>query len=187
MATIYGKFPVLLPGLTESVSRNGLKFINGTIAYLPGEKDRAILIAETHGSLFPPPSSRNTGLGFLELNFQAVIFTGESNRVFGTDTVTIQRFNETQNYSTKESWSLGTITEFKVLNSEESASFLPPGITMSKFEMKMIDRKITGTLPEGVSGKLTISWSVEIKSITRRNFGILDEVDVVYGLAPSIL
>jgi len=184
---IYGKFPVLLSGLTESISRNGLKFISGTIAYLPDEKDAAVKIAETYGSLFPSPSSRNTGLGFWELNFQAVIFTGEKNILYGTESVTIESQNELQNYSIKEKWLVGTLTEFTVINSDESVTSLPSMRTSNGLMKKRIDRKIQGTLPAGVTGNLNISWATEIKSITRRNFGILDECDIVYGAVANIL
>lgn len=183
MATIYGNFPVLLPGLTESVSRNGLKFINGTIAYLPGEKDRAIRLAETHGDLFPPPSSRNTGNGFWELNFQAVEFTDVISKVKGMEVITLAKNFGT--YGIIEQWETATLTVFQLAGSADIIK-IPSSEIDKDLSRSMKNRKIIGILPTTSSPSLSVKWTKEIRSVTRRNFGNLDEVDLVIALAATI-
>jgi len=182
--TIYGKFPVLLPGLTETTSRNGLKFISGTIAYLPDEKDDAIKAAEVHGSLFPPPTAKNTGQGYWELNFQAVSITPFDNKVFGNEIITISKSFDT--YTINEKWSVATITEFTALDSDKSIVEISQKIRGRTFSRTMKKRQIVGDRPSSSPAALSLSWTPEIRSITRRNFGDIDEADIVYGLAYTV-
>ena len=183
MATIYGKFPVLLPGLTESISRNGLKFTNGTIAYLPGKLDGAIRLAENHGDLFPPPSSRNTGNGFWELSFQAVEFTSAISKVKGMDVITLSKNFEA--YGIIEQWETATLTFFQLADSDDTIK-IPSSASVQNLSRYMKNRKIVSLGPTTSRAGLNVTWTTEIRSVTRRNFGNIDEVDLVIGLAATL-
>ena len=186
--TIYGKFPILLPGLTESISRNGLKFTSGVIAFLQNDKDAAIELAESYGTLYPPPSAQNTGNGFWELRFQSVTHTGERNKLKGSEIVTLSKsfVSPTAIYSINEEWMVDTITEFSTLDSDEMVWEIPSRIRSSSFLKQIINRNIIGNRPATSPGMLNISWAPQIRSVTRRNFGDIDEVDIVYALTPSV-
>lgn len=183
MATIYGKFPVLLPGLTESISRNGLKFTNGTIAYLPGEQDGAIRLAEKHGDLFPPPSSLNTGNGFWELSFQAVEFTSAISKVKGEEVIRLSKSFGA--YVILEQWETATLTVFQLADSDDTIK-IPSSASFQNLKRSMKNRKINGVRPPTSTASLSVTWTTEIRSVTRRNFGNLDEVDLVIGLAATL-
>lgn len=186
--TIYGKFPILLPGLTESISRNGLKFTSGTIAFLQDDKDAAIELAESYGTLYPPPSARNTGDGFWELSFQSVTHTGERTKLKGSEIVTLSKsfVSPIAIYSINEEWMVDTITEFSTLDSEEMLLEIPTRVRSSSFSRRMITRQIIGNRPATAQASLNISWVPQIRSVTRRNFGDIDEADIVYALSPSV-
>jgi hypothetical protein len=182
--TIFGNFPVLLPGLTETTSRNGVKFSNGTIAYIPSEKDAALKLAETYGSLFPPPTTKNTGQGFWELSFQALDITADTNKVIGSELVAVTKHFGA--YVIVEKWRLTTLTEYTALDSDELGEVLPNRISNFKFSKTMENREIFGIRPTSEPSALNITWLTEIRSITRRNFGNVDEADIVYGLKYKI-
>lgn len=69
--TIYGTFPLLVPGSTESISVYGLKKTSGTILFKAGEEGAALTLAEQNGSVFPDPQVRTTDMGLLEMSFDA--------------------------------------------------------------------------------------------------------------------
>lgn len=182
-ATLYGTFPILLPGTTESVSRNGLKKISGTILYKPGQEDEALNLAMESGDLFPDPQIRSTDAGFLELSFDAFSAPNKSkNFLHGTE---ILNFSKTfssdsgQQWTVIETWIADTFTTFQVVFANPSISVVPPvNFAISK---TLRSRNIIGT-PQDDRREINIVWTNSIKNIVRRNYGSLDEIDVVYGL-----
>jgi hypothetical protein len=157
-----------------------VKFSNGTIAYIASEKDAALRLAETYGSLFPPPTTKNTGQGFWEFSFQALEITGATNKVIGSELVSVTK--HFGSYSILEKWRLTTVTEFTALDSDDLGETVPQSITQFNFSRKMENREIAGIRPTSDPSSLNITWLTEIRSITRRNFGNVDEADIVYGL-----
>lgn len=186
-ATIYGTFPLLLPGKTESISRNGLKRVSGTIAYLAGGYAEALELAETFGTVFPAPQSRTADNGIHELSFEAFSSNGTFSYLHGTELLNFSKsFEDTtgNRWQINETWLADTFTTFNVVAAQPSGTVIPSVVyNISKV---MRTRTISGTQGSGAS-QLSISWSNVIKSISRRNFGNIDEIDIVYGADGIVL
>lgn len=197
MATaLYGTFPILLPGTTESVSRHGLKKTSGTIMFKPDQESQARALADAKGSLFPDPQIRSTDMGLLEMLFDAYDDLGSSSGVFGTDVTNLSKsFEQTTqavgdnppepyNWTVTEIWLTDSYTEFKTIPASSGSIFLQPATV--ELHSRMIKRLVSGVLPTNGTQQLTINWSSSVASISRRNFGPLDEIDIVSSLTATI-
>jgi hypothetical protein len=208
MTTIYGHFPILLPGKTESVSRNGLKKISGTILFKPGQESEALDLAEQNGSVFPEPAVSTTDMGLLEMAFDAYSDSGVRSRSLSNEIITLSKsFQETFTFDAppvpgaetpppKEfNW---TITETYMVDSWIGHTVAPSGKPSSEIggfshgqvistTPKFLKRQLTGKKTIDGAESLLIDWRAEITSVSRRNFGGLDEADVVVSMVPRIL
>jgi hypothetical protein len=201
MATLYGPFPILIPGKTESVSRNGLQKTSGTILFEAGQDGEALTLAEQNGSVFPDPQVRTTDMGLLEMSFDAYRDTGASTGVFGTEVLNLSKAFETTitqavgnnppapipyNWTITEIWIADSFTESKVLASTLGSVFLT--VSQNSLNKRMLKRVITGKRPIGTitASSLSITWTSQVSSVTRRNFGSFDEVDIVSSLSATI-
>jgi hypothetical protein len=197
--TIYGTFPLLVPGSTESQSVYGLKKTSGTILFKPGQEADALTLAEESGSVFPDPQVRTTDMGLLEMSFDAYMDTGATSGVFGTEVLNLSKSFEstitqavgnnppapiTYNWTVTEIWLADSYTQRKVLAAALGSLFL----TATNFALnkRMLKRIITGKQPNGGANNLTLTWTSQVSSVTRRNFGSFDEVDIVTSLAATI-
>jgi hypothetical protein len=197
--TLYGTFPLLVPGSTESQSVYGLKKRSGTILFKPGQEADALTLAEQNGSVFPDPQVRTTDMGLLEMSFDAYTDTGVTSGVFGTEVLNLSKSFEstitqavgnnppapiTYNWTVTEIWIADSFTQRKVLAATLGSVFL----TVSAFALnrRMLKRVVTGKRPSGGASSLSITWASQVTSVTRRNFGTFDEVDIVTSLAATI-
>jgi hypothetical protein len=195
--TLYGTFPVLVPGSTESQSVYGLKKTHGTILFKPGQEGKALALAEESGSVFPDPQIRTTDMGLLEMSFDAYTDTGAASGVFGTEVLNLSKSFSVSieqeslptrdfNWTITETWFADSFTERKVL----SASLVSVNLMVSQNSLskRMLKRVITGNKPSEIStvSSLSITWTSQVSSVTRRNFGIFDEVDIVSSLSATI-
>ena len=199
MATLYGPFPILLPGKTESISRNGLQKTSGMILFEPGQDGAALTLAEQDGSVFPDPQIRTSDMGLLEMSFDAYRDTGASTGVFGTEVLNLSKAFETTitqavgnnppapipyNWTITEIWVADSFTESKVLASTLGSVFLTA--SSNSLGRRMLKRVLTGKRPSGGASSLSITWASQVSSVTRRNFGAFDEVDIVSSLSATI-
>jgi hypothetical protein len=199
--TLYGTFPLLVPGSTESTSVYGLKKTSGTILFKPGQEGEALALAEESGSVFPDPQVRTTDMGLLEMSFDAYTDTGATSGVFGTEVLNLSKSFEstiteavgnnppapiTYNWTVTEIWIADSFTERKVLAATLGSVFLT--VSQNSLNKRMLKRVITGKRPIGTitASSLTITWTSQVSSVTRRNFGSFDEVDIVTSLAATI-
>lgn len=182
-----GTLPALLPGKTESVSRNGLKKTSGRILCLESEISAASPLMASFGSVFPsPPPMRNLEPGLVEIAFDAYQQTGDANRVLGSELVTLEKnFGA---YSLREQWLVDTVTVFTNSVATNNSSLLPFAAAGTNLVRTLKRRFVIGTLPTTgpVVSQLTISWITEPSSIARRNFGQYDELDIVYSQSPTV-
>jgi hypothetical protein len=189
--TIYGTFPLLVPGSTESTSVYGLKKTSGTILFKPGEEGAALTLAEQEGSVFPDPQVRTTDMGLLEMSFDAYTDTGVTSGVFGTDTVNLSKTFEqtvgqnTQRWTVTEVWITDSYTERKVFPAVYNSIFINTA-SPRVLGTKLLKRVISGNRPAGGAGGVPLTWQSQVSSVTRRNFGNFDEVDIVSSLSATI-
>jgi hypothetical protein len=206
--TIYGTFPILVPGTTESTSRNGLQKTSGTILFQPGQQDAALSLAEQNGEAFPDPQTRTTDIGLMEMTFDAYRDTGKGSQVRGSLLVKVSKTFSTieevtieiggvevtglkvGSFSVVESWVVDTITFFRVVSASAGSSQIPtPSATLTRsFKRRDIIGQVGPAVPGGAdqSTTLNISWTQVLADVTRRNFGELDEVDVTLTLEPTV-
>jgi len=201
MQTLFGTFPILLPGVTESVSSYGLKKISGKIVFPTGGNATYDDLIDPFGEVFPAPQICTTVSGLTEITFDAYSDTGSGSGVFGIDVVNLSKsFTHTAmvtignnppepvtyNWTITEIWVADSYTERKVLASGASSTSLQ--ITPLTLGKKMLDRIITGAMPFSgfFANQLTVTWSSVVSSITRRNFGIFDEADIVSSAVATI-
>lgn len=197
-ATLYGTFPLLLPGTTESVSRNGLKKTSGTILFQPGQQGDAQTLAEGKGTIFPDPQIRTTDMGLLEMSFDAYTDTGTTSQVRGSLLVKVSKtFTGTitsdsggiisispTSWTINESWFVDTITILQVIPATASSGAITtPSVTLSKVLKR---RDIFGAVGNGGATSLNLTWTTVIDDVSRRNFGDMDEADVTYALEPTV-
>jgi hypothetical protein len=197
--TLYGTFPLLVPGSTESTSVYGLKKTSGTILFKPGEEGAALTLAEQSGSVFPDPQVRTTDMGLLEMSFDSYTDTGVTSGVFGTEVLNLLKSFEstitqavgnnppapiTYNWTVTEIWLADSFTERKVLAATLGSVFLT--VSQNLLNKRMLKRVITGKRPSGGASSLSITWATQVSSVTRRNFGSFDEVDIVSSLSATI-
>lgn len=196
--TFYGNFPLLVPGSTESTSVYGLKKTSGTILFKAGEEGEALTLAEQNGSVFPDPQVRTTDMGLLEMSFDAYIDTGVTSGVFGTEVLNLSKSFSVSlaqgenlptrdfNWTITETWIADSFTERKVLAATLGSVFLT--VSQNSLNKRMLKRIITGNLPDigGGATQLSITWAQQVSSVTRRNFGTFDEVDIVTSLSATI-
>lgn len=189
-ATLYGSFPILLPNKTVSVSSYGLEKTNGTILFQPGQEGEALELAENSGQVFPEPQIRTTDIGLLEMSFDAYRDTGALSGVFGTEVLNLSKSFETiitqvpYNWTITEIWIADSYTEKKVLAARLGSAFLQA--FSQPLGKRMLKRIITGKRPSSGINNLSISWASQVTSVTRRNFGTFDEVDIVTSLQATI-
>jgi len=201
MQTLFGTFPILLPGVTESVSSYGLKKVSGKIVFPTGGNATYDDLILPFGEVFPAPQICTTVSGLTEITFDAYSDTGSGSGVYGIDVVNLSKsFTHTAmvalgndppapvtyNWTITEIWVADSYTERKVLTS--AASSISLQVTPMALGQKMLDRIITGAMPFSGSfaNQLTVTWSSVVSSITRRNFGIFDEADIVSSAVATI-
>lgn len=193
--TLYGNFPILLPNKTVSVSLYGLQKTSGTILFKPGQEDAARDLAEQEGAVFPDPQVRTTDMGLLEMAFDAYRDTGQTSGSFGTELLNFSKSfqdevspvgedtpdtKETYNWTVTEIWLADSYTHRRVMDSRMgSVSLVPFSATLGK---KRLRRIITGKKSQNGASQLSITWMPQVSSVTRRNFGTFDEVDIVTSL-----
>jgi len=197
--TLYGTFPLLVPGSTESQSVYGLKKTSGTILFKAGEEAAALTLAEESGSVFPDPQVRTTDMGLLEMSFDAYTDTGATLGVFGTEVLNLSKSFEstitqavgnnppapiTYNWTITEIWMADSFTERKVLAATLGSVFLT--VSQNSLNKRMLKRITTGKRPSSGANSLSITWATQVSSVTRRNFGSFDEVDIVSSLSATI-
>jgi hypothetical protein len=207
--TLYGTFPILVPGTTESTSRNGLQKTSGTILFKPGQEDAALSLAEQNGGAFPDPQTRTTDIGLLEMTFDAYRDTGKTSQLRGSLLVKVSKTFSAINtitvdingspftgqkrgsFTVVESWVVDTITFFRVLSASAVSSQIPnPSTTLTRsFKRRDIFGEVGPATPGGPnqSTTLNITWTQVIADVTRRNFGDFDEVDVTFTLEPTVI
>lgn len=196
---IYGTFPLLVPGSTESQSVYGLKKTSGTILFKAGEDGAALTLAEQNGSVFPDPQVRTTDMGLLEMSFDAYTDTVATSGVFGTEVLNLSKSFEsiitqavgnnppapiTYNWTITEIWIADSFTERKVLAATLGSVFLT--VSQNSLNKRMLKRITTGKRPSGGASSLSITWETQVSNVTRRNFGTFDEVDIVSSLGATI-
>jgi hypothetical protein len=205
MTTLYGTFPILIPGTSTSFSTNGLKKTTGTILYKPGQEAQALLLAKQKGSVFPEPQIRTTDARLLEMSFDAYSGTGKDSRLLGSRLVKVSKTlsgfatatsNSGQQYyiitscTVVETWVVDTITIFSVISAEAGASQIPnPTVTLTNsLKRRDVIGQVGSTSLNGPpqSTTLNITWTQVLADVTRRNFGDLDEVDVTFTLEPTV-
>lgn len=202
-ATIYGTFPILLPGKTETVYPSGLKKISGTVVSLESTLLAANSLMEAFGSLWPKPETRKTENGWLEIPFSAYlrdtdVLNGLPVPNFGTSTLGVnlvvlsktfsQETNiKTYNWTITEIWLVDVLTLFTTLPS--SSKNYPDLTTNQEQSMTSLlrSRKLTGTPAPGATLFLSLQWTNEIVSVSRTNFGTIDEVQVSYQRTAEVL
>jgi hypothetical protein len=197
--TLYGTFPLLVPGSTESQSVYGLKKTSGTILFKPGDEGAALTLAEQSGSVFPDTQVRTTDMGLLEMSFDAYTDTGSTSGVFGTEVLNLSKSFEstitqavgnnppapiTYNWTVTEIWVADSFTERKVLSATLGSVFLT--VSPKSLDKRMLKRITTGKRPSSGASSLSITWTSQVSSVTRRNFGGFDEVDIVSSLSATI-
>jgi hypothetical protein len=191
--TIYGTFPLLVPGKTVSVSLYGLQKTSGTILFKPGEEGAALTLAEQNGSIFPDPQVRTTDMGLLEMSFDAYTDTGVTSGVFGTEIINLSKSfedsipNTTQrwNWTITEIWIVDSYTERKVLAASLNSIFLSTSPRV--LGTKLLKRVILGRRRASGASSLSLNWQAQVSSVTRRNFGTFDEVDIVTSFSATVL
>lgn len=197
--TLYGTFPILLPNKTVTVSSYGLEKTSGTILFQPGQQGAALALAENSGQVFPEPQIRTTDIGLLEMSFDAYRDTGVTSGVFGTEVLNLSKSFETTitqavgnnppapipyNWTITEIWVADSYTERKVLAANLGSIFLQAfPRTLGR---RMLKRVLTGKRPTGGTSNLSITWASQVSSVTRRNFGTFDEVDIVTSQEATI-
>jgi hypothetical protein len=197
-AILYGTFPLLLPGKTESISKNGLKKISGTIAFLEGQIQAARAIADGFGSVFPEPTIRHSENKILEMSFDAYSNTNKSSSVISANIITLSKsFTDSvittvsgvtdkvdYNWTINETWLTDSITFFSVgLSNSSVNNGVISGGNLSSIRVSKI---IQGKKKPGGTSNLTINWVNQVTSIARRNFGAFDEVDTTTSLIGDI-
>lgn len=192
--TLYGNFPLLLPNKTVSVSLYGLQKTSGTILFKPGQELAARDLAEQEGgAVFPDPQVRTTDMGLLEMSFDAYLDTGVKTGVFGSEVLNFSKtFESSEPSDSRPPW---TITEIWITDSYVERKVFPANVTSwfiqpSTFTLysKMLSRSITGGRPKysADARTLTLTWATQVSSVSRRNFGTFDEVDIVTSLSATI-
>ena len=227
--TIYGTFPLLVPGKTETVSRNGLKRISGTILFKPGQDAQANVLVLSEGEPFPAPQVRKTDMGLLEMAFDAYQNTNSSSGAFGTEVLNLSKsFSEQTfenipfppafpnpsdtttftyqgyiwrwdgsswvgpqpkliyfNWTVTEVWLADSYTEHKVMGALGGSMNL--AVSASTLNKRLLTSRVTGNRPSGGTASLSLAWASQVSNVTRRNFGVYDEVDIVTSLVAEIL
>lgn len=201
MPTTYGNFPILLPGKTETVYPSGLKKISGTVVSLESTLPTANSLIQTFGSVWPKPETRKTETGWLEIPFSAysqdfttdlytglpVFYAGSS--TLGVNLVVLSKtFSQeidgppqiNYNWTITETWLVDVLTLFTTL---PSSSKNYPVLTIAQQNLmssSLRSRKMTGNPAPGAVLFLTLQWTNEIVSVSRSNFGSIDEIQISY-------
>lgn len=93
------------------------------------------------------------------------------------------QITQTYRWTVTEIWISDTITTTKVINASESSATLNASGSTAK---TMIKRIILGNPAPSSGGALQISWSSQVVSVNRRNYGLLDEVEITVGNVPTL-
>lgn len=197
MPTIYGNFPILLPGKTETIYPSGLKKISGTVVSLESTLTAANDLMQSFGSVWPKPETRKTENGWLEIPFSAYSQDISSiSSILGVNLIVLSKsFSQqttttppiTYNWSITEVWLVDVVTLFTTLwSSSKVYPALPPAQSAS-MSATFRSRRRTGSSAPGGQTSLQIDWSNEITSISRTNFGTIDEVQVSYQRTATVL
>lgn len=194
MATLYGTFPILLPGKTQSVSRNGLKKTSGTILCRPGQEADAYSMAQEYGSIFPDITTQTTDTGLIQVTFEAYQNNDSPTSVIGSLALTLTKsFNGTYTpngrpiettWTVIESWVVDTFTIFKAAPASANSFSIESGLPF--LNRKRTQNRTIGRIGSGGRTELSITWLTEISNISRRNFGDIDETDITYSQTPTI-
>lgn len=201
-------FPCLQSGITETTFKSGLKRTSGVVLCTANTISDAETLMSNYGNVFPSPEIIKTESGILEIPFsayrQATVLdeiNGISTPVNGSLVLGVNLLNlsksfsqevsinsvssKTFNWSVSEIWLVDTVTIFSTLNSEsKNYPVLPNSYVLSA---SLNSRKTFGIPAPGAPGYLVINWSNEITSISRSNYGEIDEVEITYSRTPNVL
>lgn len=198
---IYGTFPILLPGKTETVYPSGLKKISGTVVSLQSTLTAANSLVQSFGSVWPKPETRKTENGWLEIPFSVYsqdstpdILTGYPVYNTGSSTLGVNLVVLSKTFSQEDpgppkinyNW---TITETWLVDVLTFSTTLPSSskdyLTLSQGEQSLMGSSLRSRILNGnpaPGGRLTLSlqWTNEIVSVSRANFGSIDEIQISY-------
>lgn len=198
MTTHYGNFPLLVPGTTQSMSRNGLQKTSGTILCRPGDEGRAYTMAQEFGSVYPDVTTRTTDMGLVEVTFDAYQTNGSPTTMRGTLLVTLSKTFE-GSYTTEisgvtvglpttwtvvETWLVDTFTTFTTVKATATSSSIKASFPSLSQSLKRRTR--VGRVGNGGSTTLDLTWETSLTDLTRRNFGDIDEVDITYAQTATL-
>ena len=138
--------------------------------------------------IFPNVQETKREDGFTEYKVSAygrVNETGTTSRGFA-----IQKYSETFSisqgaeatplqYTVTEFWEIETITFSKTIPSSDAMGALP--VAPATLFRRLRSRRITGSLPGGVAAQLYLNWSIVPLTISRVNYGHIDELSITYG------
>lgn len=202
MTTHYGNFPILVPGTSQSMSRNGLQKTSGTILCRPGDEGQAYSMAQEFGSVFPDITTRTSDLGLVEVSFDAYQTNGSPTTLRGSLLVTLSKSFEGYIVSTNEgvqsavptawtiveTWLVDTHTTFTTVKATATSAAIKA--TFPTLSQSMKRRSIIGRVgnagPSSGTNQLSLTWEVTLTDFTRRNFGDIDEVDITYAPTATI-
>lgn len=144
------------------------------------------------GNVFPEPTvSYQDGLAVVEWTEYDNDSNSQGYNTKGTELINLSKTytqssgGESAQYTINESWVSETITTTKVINHSTALSgAMSHGITDLGKVMKQ--RFIFGSVPSGAFTALSIAWAAQVVSVNRRNYGLLDEIDITVGNVPTI-
>jgi hypothetical protein len=201
MPTIYGNFPILLPGKTETIYPSGLKKISGTVVSLESTLPSAKSLMQSFGSVWPKPETRKTENGWLEIPFSAYsqdfttdVYTGlpvfnAGSSTLGVNLVVLsktfsQEFagppQKNYNWTITETWLVDVLSLFTTLPSSSKNYPALSTAQQSLMSSSLRSRKMTGNPAPGAVLFLNLQWTNEIVSVSRSNFGSIDEIQISY-------
>lgn len=198
---IYGTFPILLPGKTETVYPSGLKKISGTLVSLQSTLRAAHALIESFGSVWPRPETRKTENGWLEIPFSAYsqdstpdIITGypvynTGSSTLGVNLVVLSKsFSQeiegppkiSYNWTIAETWLVDVLTLFTTMESSSKNYLTLTQADQNLMGSSLRSRILNGNPAPGASLSLSLQWTNEISSVSRTNFGSIDEIQISY-------
>ena len=154
--------------------------------------DQVSSVASITGNVFPEPNvSYQDGLAVVEWTQYDNEPNSQGYNTKGTELINLSKTytqssgGESAQYTINETWVSETITTTKVISHSTALSgALSHGI--SDLGKVMKQRFIFGSVPSGAFTALSIAWSLQVVSVNRRNYGVLDEIDITVGNVPTI-
>lgn len=144
------------------------------------------------GNVFPEPTvSYQDGLAVVEWTEYDNQPNSQGYNTKGTELINLSKTytqssgGESAQYTINESWVSETITNTKVI-SHSTALSGALSHAISDLGKVMKQRFIFGSVPSGAITQIPIAWAVQVVSVNRRNYGLLDEIDITVGNVPTI-